>query len=65
MAADQTLDVSRIEAPNLPFSVPTFAYIPIKGFKLSRIEVPVFGGGGGSGPPPRPSSGFIYPRGDY
>jgi hypothetical protein len=23
------------------------------------------GGGGGSGPPPRPSSGFLYPRGDY
>jgi len=21
--------------------------------------------GGGSGPPPRPSSGFLYPRGDY
>ena len=30
-----------------------------------KIDVTQMNGGGGSGPPPRPSSGFLYPRGDY
>lgn len=29
------------------------------------METGSIGGGGDSGPPPRPSSGFLYPRGDY
>ena len=35
------------------------------GFPLLLEGAALPGGGGGSGGPTRPSSGFLYPRGDY
>ena len=66
MAADQTLALDNEGAHgyvggagDIPFSGPV-------GYSMTLEVMSAPGGSGGSsGPPPRPSTGFLYPRGDY
>jgi hypothetical protein len=71
MAADLTLvgnDSFTLPSPTTPGMVmsesPTIvAIVDTTNVNLFLpMESP---GGGSSGPPPRPTSGFLYPRGDY
>lgn len=63
MAADVSLAVSEFAVPDLGFDVPQFTYIAVQGFDITTLPAIHFGGSGG-GATVRPSSGFIYPRGD-
>jgi hypothetical protein len=65
MAADSTQALNYIEAPGFPLPDIGINSIPVVGLSISFIEAPTFSSGGGGGGPTRPSSGFLYPRGDY
>ncbi len=63
MAADQTLTLEKVSALGfLPAVVP----VELGTIALSLVHVSAKGpSGSGSSAPSRPSSGFLYPRGDY
>ena len=64
MAADSNQALNYIETPGWSLGAISLSSLPVIGLPLSFIETPTFSSGGG-GAPTRPSSGFLYPRGDY
>lgn len=64
MAADATYAVQMLDVSGFDFASVEFTYIPVVGLNISTIDVSFDGGSGGGGGSVRPTSGFIYPRGD-
>jgi len=64
MAADQTIALDTVSAKGYVSAVKAVE-LGTFGISLDIVAVNGPGGGGGSGGgPTRPSSGFLYPRGD-
>jgi hypothetical protein len=64
MAADLSLAVNTLSAPVVDTAVPEVTGLGVLGFNISTFVAPSIDTGSGGGGSVRPTSGFIYPRGD-